>query len=251
MNVAKAIIRGEEVNPEKIEEVECEIQSKISNRFAIIADEQTAGRGRLDRRWESDSNKGLYVTYLFSVSADCSDLNGFSLVVGVAAKRAIESLGRQVRLKWPNDLVVFDENKNLCKLGGILIELERREDLLYISAGIGLNIKKVSYLNTTHKAYSLEELEGDSAQISSQVLFDRLTESFWNACRTYFNSGFSSFKDEWLAGSVYLGMKIKIVSQQTEKSGTMFGIDDVGRLLVTDEQGRLISVEIGDVSLRS
>ncbi|MDR2337858.1 MAG: biotin--[acetyl-CoA-carboxylase] ligase [Deltaproteobacteria bacterium] len=253
MNIAKSILRGEVVLPETVEEVkegENEVLSKISKRNIIIADEQTAGRGRLDRKWQSDSDKGLYVTYLFSVSADNPNLNGFSLAVGIAVKRAIADLGKQVKLKWPNDLVVFDQAGNLCKLGGILIELEKQAELLYISVGIGLNIKKVNYQNTMYKVCSLEELEG-GGEISSRVLFEALTAHFWNVCQTYFEVGFVAFQDEWLAHSVYLGMKIKIVSQAGERFGIMSGIDQAGRLLVADDAGVTTCIEIGDVSLRS
>ncbi len=88
----------------------------------VLADEQTAGRGRLDRHWEAPPGTGLLVTYV---------LQPRRLIVFAAGVAAAEACGPDVRLKWPNDLVRDDR-----KLGGVLAELKAGRALV----GIGINL---------------------------------------------------------------------------------------------------------------
>src|SRR5213078_2065871 len=84
----------------------------------LVADEQTAGRGRRGQRWHSMPGSGLTFSLAVALRRPARELAALSLVAGVAVARALRALGvRQAALKWPNDLVV-----EAAKLGGILVE---------------------------------------------------------------------------------------------------------------------------------
>lgn len=97
----------------------------------VVADRQSAGRGRRGRRWQSDSSRGLWLTA--AVAGQGAEDPALPLRAGLAVSRALEALAPEVRIgiKWPNDIVVGDR-----KLGGILCERVRRAVLI----GIGLNL---------------------------------------------------------------------------------------------------------------
>jgi BirA family transcriptional regulator, biotin operon repressor / biotin---[acetyl-CoA-carboxylase] ligase len=103
----------------------------------VIANEQTAGRGRGGKSWQSSPGDGLWLT-LIERPADTSGLGVLSLRVGLAAAEALDRFASEpIRLKWPNDLYV-DERK----LGGILVEARWREQAVeYVAIGLGVNVK--------------------------------------------------------------------------------------------------------------
>ena len=103
----------------------------------VVADQQTAGRGRSGKRWMSDAEQGLWMT-LLERPADASMLRVLSLRVGIAIALAAEPLAdRAILVKWPNDLYT-----NGGKLGGILIEARWREQAVdWVAIGIGINLR--------------------------------------------------------------------------------------------------------------
>lgn len=103
----------------------------------VIANEQTSGRGRGGKSWQSLPGDGLWLT-LIERPADSSGLGVLSLRVGLAAAEALDRFASEpIRLKWPNDLYV-DERK----LGGILVEARWREQAVeYVAIGLGVNVK--------------------------------------------------------------------------------------------------------------
>ena len=257
MNVAKMLAQGEAlVQTPAISEVSLSCR-QLSDLAVITADEQTAGRGRFSRHWYSNKGLGLYTTYLFSIPADFSSLSGFSLAVGVAVKRVAQRFAVRVKLKWPNDVVVFDKQNELCKLAGILIELISSdvagEEKLYVSTGIGISLKQTSYPSgLMQKAISLEELSAVS-EIAKEDLQNELNVEFWKICDEYFRNGFSGLKVEWEENSACTGMKIRVsaLGKLSEQTGTMLGVDDDGSLLLCDENtGGTVRIAVGDVSLR-
>lgn len=102
----------------------------------VIADEQTAGRGRGGKSWASSAGKGLWLT-LIERPADSSGLGVLSLRVGLAAAEALDRFAPEpIRLKWPNDLYI-DQGK----LGGILVEARWREQSVeWVAIGLGVNV---------------------------------------------------------------------------------------------------------------
>jgi len=103
----------------------------------VIADRQTAGRGRAGNKWESPAGSGLWITIL-ERPPDASGMEVLSLRVGILAARALDRFSADpVRLKWPNDLYVDGR-----KLGGILTEARWQEGRLeWVALGVGVNVR--------------------------------------------------------------------------------------------------------------
>jgi BirA family biotin operon repressor/biotin-[acetyl-CoA-carboxylase] ligase len=110
----------------------------------VIANEQTAGRGRSGKTWQSPAGAGLWLT-LIERPTDTSGLGVLSLRVGLAAAQALDRFAAEpIRLKWPNDLYI-----DRGKLGGILVEARWREQSLeWVAIGLGVNVKAPEGLAT-------------------------------------------------------------------------------------------------------
>src|SRR5882672_5073771 len=103
----------------------------------LLADEQTAGRGRRGRRWHSAPGAGLTFSLAVALRRPLRELAALPLVAGVAVARALHSLGvARAALKWPNDLVVDG-----AKLGGILVETRMQGGASLAVIGIGINFE--------------------------------------------------------------------------------------------------------------
>ncbi|MDE3215469.1 MAG: biotin--[acetyl-CoA-carboxylase] ligase [Gemmatimonadota bacterium] len=110
----------------------------------VLADTQTAGRGRQGRRWHSEPGRGIWLT-LIERPTDVSALDVLSLRVGLGAARALDDLApERIRLKWPNDLFVRDG-----KLAGVLVEARWREGTVeWVAIGLGLNVRPPTLMPT-------------------------------------------------------------------------------------------------------
>jgi BirA family biotin operon repressor/biotin-[acetyl-CoA-carboxylase] ligase len=110
----------------------------------VIANEQTAGRGRGGKSWQSAPGAGLWLT-LIERPSDNSGLGVLSLRVGLAAAAALDRFAPEpIRLKWPNDLYI-----DRGKLGGILVEARWREQAVeWVAIGLGVNVKAPSNVET-------------------------------------------------------------------------------------------------------
>lgn len=194
---------------------------------AVLADEQTAGRGTKGRSWHSAHGKGLYVSFLLRPSL--ASLNLLPLTIGLASAEAIFNLtGIDIRLKWPNDLVF--EGK---KLGGILCEAGTSgQKSAYTIAGIGINLNhspedfppELSSLAT-----SLFIITGKTFEKES--LFELLSKSlqFWynNLEKGQVNSITDQYQRKL---SFTAGQRLILRSQEGEIEGQFQGIDQNGGL---------------------
>ena len=119
-----------------MDEVHARARAGAPAGLLVVADEQTSGRGRSGNRWESDAERGLWMTLLERPS-DAAVLRVLSLRIGLAIARAAEPLARgRILVKWPNDLYT-----SAGKLGGVLIEARWREQVVdWVAIGIGINV---------------------------------------------------------------------------------------------------------------
>lgn len=116
-------------------------QTSASGIDALLAEQQTGGRGRHGRLWASPPGSNLYLSLARRFDGGLARLGGLSLVVGIATADALHALGaRAVRVKWPNDLVV-DDGDSLRKIGGVLIEGGMQDGRSRAVIGLGLNVR--------------------------------------------------------------------------------------------------------------
>ncbi|HJV27400.1 MAG TPA: biotin--[acetyl-CoA-carboxylase] ligase [Aromatoleum sp.] len=213
----------------------------------VVAERQTAGRGRRGRQWQSWSGGSLTFSSLWRFAPGAPVPAGLSLVAGLAVVRALEKLGVQgLQLKWPNDVLV-----NGSKLAGILVELQPgrgRTPAAVVGIGINLRLPDDAYIPdqpaVTDLARQLDLVPAPEALLASvltelHILFD-----------TYAAAGFAALRGAWQQRNAFADLPVRISGEGTDVVGICTGVDEDGALLVRTEQGleRILS---GEVSLRA
>lgn len=218
----------------------------------LLADRQTAGRGRRGRQWVSSPESGLTFSLLWRFDCGVERLAGLSLAVGVAVARALENCGAQrVRLKWPND-ILFGEVPEQGKLGGILVELQSERRGMLAVIGIGLNLRlppsdaTVAALGFTAAALA----QAVQPLPERHALLARLLIELAAALDRFSAGGFAALRDEWLARHAWQDRPVCLLHEgEVRQAGVCRGVDGDGALLIETAAGleRCLS---GDLSLR-
>jgi BirA family biotin operon repressor/biotin-[acetyl-CoA-carboxylase] ligase len=210
--------------------------------LVAAADHQTAGRGRLDRRWESPAGSNLLVSVLLRPACDADDLHLCTTAVALAAADACrEAAGVEVSFKWPNDLLVGE-----AKLAGILAEVEFAGGTPpAVVVGIGIN---VAWPGPPEAGGTCLEDESRRAQpVDRKVLLDHLLYALAPRREMLDDAqGRRVLADEVRRHCSTLGQRIRVVLADEELTGVAHGIDRSGRLVVETVTG-LRTVTAGDV----
>lgn len=214
----------------------------------IIAEEQTQGRGRLGRSWVSPKKKGIWMSIILRPKIEPQDAVKITQVAAAAVWKAINHIGINAKIKWPNDIVI--NSKKVC---GILTEMSGELNRLnYVVVGIGVNV------NTDidgfpeeirHMATSLMIETGNminrkklTALILNyfEELYDELTKdgSFINSIKICKEN------------SVLIGKIVKITIRGEEQEVKVLDINEEGELIVQDKEGNISRVVSGEVSVR-
>ncbi len=221
-------------------------RKEASEGHIVFAEKQTAGKGRLDRTWESPAYKNLYLSIILRPDLIAEKAPQFNLVAGLAAYHCFLELAPQgLQLKWPNDLLLKGR-----KVGGILTEMEITPDgkVDYMVVGVGLNI------NADLEDFSpaLQKTAG-SLKIETQEIYSRseiagmFLNEFFTLYQRYLQSGFAAFQYEWENASQMKGKKVKVQESDRSFEGQCLGIDANGYLVV-DSNGTQETIVAGDVT---
>ena len=214
---------------------------------ALMADEQTAGRGRQGRTWLTSAG-AFMATFVLGTTSPRTALTGYSLVVGVAVSEALESLGVRSRLKWPNDIVVVGDNASVKKLGGILIEVQEVANNRFILVGLGINVSPAPQ-EVMDRAVSLEEL-GRKGSVATDLLVPvgSALQKWHN--RFIAGDGFKGVSDEWDRRSCFSSGRTELridVGNGQQLEGVFSGVDETGALLI-DVAGQIQPVLSGHIT---
>jgi len=208
----------------------------------VLAEEQTAGRGRLKRAWLSPKGSIALSIILHPTPAQLPYL---IMVASLAVARCIEKVGGlETQIKWPNDVLI--KGKKAC---GILIESDVRGsavDYAVIGIGINVNLKPADFPEIAATATSLAQELG--REISRREMIRCLLEE---AEKLYLAlpEGSSVFR-EWRDRLVTLGKEVELISGKTSYQGVAESVASDGSLLLRQPDGNLIKIVAGDVSLR-
>lgn len=213
----------------------------------LVADRQTAGRGRRGRQWLSWDGASLTFSVLWCFPPAAPAPAGLSLVVGLALARALEQLGvAGLQLKWPNDVLVHGE-----KLAGILIDLlsgRGRAPAAVIGIGLNLRLPEGATIpaqgGVTDLARALEAPLPSPATILATILAElhRLLDTFAAA-------GFPALRGAWEQRNAFAELPVCISGEKDMRQGVCAGVDDDGALLLRTADG-IERILAGDVSLR-
>jgi BirA family transcriptional regulator, biotin operon repressor / biotin---[acetyl-CoA-carboxylase] ligase len=212
----------------------------------VVANEQTAGRGRLDRPWFTPPSTALAFSLILRPRAD--EVPHLSRIVGLAALALADSfgmLGLAPQIKWPNDILL-----NGRKAAGILIEsVWSGEDVDCVVIGIGINVAKSSVPSTDilrFPAISLEHVLGEAPD-RSKLLHNILASLI--ALRPHIRT--DSFMKSWEKLLAYHGRQVRVeMGGEQSVTGKVIGLEADGSLKLLDENDKTVTVRFGDVRLR-
>jgi len=212
----------------------------------VIADEQTAGRGRLDRKWFTPPASALAFSLILKPTAD--EKPHLSRTVGWAALAVAESLRTRhltPQIKWPNDVLVTG-----CKVAGILVEsVWSGEDVDCAVIGIGINVLKGSVPPADLLQFPATCLEDELGYSPDRVeiLFDILSVLIGMRSQL----GTDEFLNKWQGSLAFFGEQVQVeVGSEPPITGQISGLESDGSLRLLNEHGESVTVRFGDVRLR-
>jgi BirA family transcriptional regulator, biotin operon repressor / biotin---[acetyl-CoA-carboxylase] ligase len=218
----------------------------LPSRAALVADQQTAGRGRRGRQWLSPPGANLYLSLFARLRRPLRDMGGLSIAAGIACVGALRAQGvADAALKWPNDLLVDG-----AKLGGLLVELAgERDGEAAVVIGLGLNLA----------------MPGDAGDAIGQPWTDLarhghptdraawaaiMLEALLAAVARFEHDGLAGFLAEWPAVDALAGREVEVHAGERRHVGRVLGLaaDGALRLESAGAEQRFHSAE---VSLRA
>lgn len=212
----------------------------------IIAEVQTAGRGRLGRSWIAKPSSSILTSIIIRPQIPPSHAPILTLAAGIAVHRAIERVTSLVpHIKWPNDILVNDK-----KVAGILTEMNAELDIVhFVVIGIGINVN-----------YDLRDMPDELTKIATSLniqtgrfisrnyLITALYEEMEGAYRRFIRQGPSAIVEEWQERAHIKGRKVTATIMNGVKiMGCAQGVDDDGALLVKTGSGSIHRITAGEV----
>ncbi len=229
----------------------------------VVADEQTAGRGRLGRAWYSPPGSAIAMSLLLRPQFPAALAYRLTLLTGLVAVQAVEQVtGLRVGLKWPNDIVIEQEagdrrqeaggkrkDTRFLKLGGILTETSiSGQDIEFAVVGLGLNVNMdFSGSEDLPEATSLMMQLGH--EVDRLEILRALVEHF--AARYAILDRDERLRADWSARLTTLGRQIIAHRGDESFAGLAEGVDESGALLIRTDDGTHCHIDVADVTLRS
>ncbi|NWC91172.1 MULTISPECIES: bifunctional biotin--[acetyl-CoA-carboxylase] ligase/biotin operon repressor BirA [unclassified Pseudomonas] len=212
--------------------------------FLVLSEQQTAGRGRRGRKWVSPFAQNVYFSLVLRIDGGLRQLEGLSLVVGLAVMQALRDAGvRNAGLKWPNDVLVAQK-----KIAGILLELiGDPADVCHVVLGIGINVN-MQKTDEVDQQWTSVQLETGIA-VDRNYLVARLGVQLQAYLERHQSFGFSAIQDEWEQNHLWQGRPVSLIAGVNQIDGVVLGIDGQGALrLGVDGVEKVYSG--GELSLR-
>lgn len=218
-----------------------------SSGYTVLAEAQTAGRGRHGRTWVSPFGASLYMSTYWRFEDGYQAAAGLSLAVGVAIARALKNLlGLSVSLKWPND-VYYNANK----LAGVLIEVEGQFGAACdCVVGVGLNVNLPDELPEISQPFIDLKTATEERIVDRNHLSAALIKHMYQTLVEFEKTGLSSFIEEWRELDLYDNKPVKLISGEQVTIGIGRGINDSGGFLV-EIDGAVKAHYGGEISVRA
>jgi BirA family biotin operon repressor/biotin-[acetyl-CoA-carboxylase] ligase len=211
----------------------------------VLAEEQTAGRGRAGHTWHSERAAGIYVTLLLRPALAPVQAPLLTMMAGLSAHAAIQAqTGLVVDLKWPNDLLIDGK-----KAGGILTEMHAEPgQVRFVIVGIGLNVNQEKFPGELGAMATSLRAQTGRPQSRLELLV-RLLREFEGDYNRFLAHGAASVIERFTAVSSYAcGKKVRVTNGKESFVGTTAGLGPEGLLQVTRDGGLLVTVISGEVA---
>ena len=211
----------------------------------VLAEEQTAGRGRAGRTWHSERGTGLYFTLLLRPKLAPAQAPLLTMLAGISAHAAIEKqTGLVSQLKWPNDLLL-----NGKKVGGILTEMHAEPSAVrFVIVGIGINVNQEKF--PSELASIATSLRKESGKRNYRLeLLVRLLTQFESDYNRFLREGAGFVVERFKNVSDFAqGRRVRVDTGAESYVGTTAGLSPDGLLLVERDNGTVTTLIAGDVS---
>lgn len=220
------------------------VQQGASLPLLVLAEQQTAGRGRRGRKWISPFAQNLYYSLALRIDGGMRQLEGLSLLVGLAVVRMLHECGiEHAGLKWPNDILVGRR-----KLAGVLLELTGDPaDVCHVVIGIGINVN-MQVCEDVDQAWTSMALEKGGVLDRNEVV--AALNRHLDAClAVHREKGFGAFQAEWERNHLWQGELVTLLAGAGATEGVVLGVDAVGALRLKIGE-RVQAFSGGELSLR-
>ena len=211
----------------------------------VLAEEQTAGKGRAGRAWHSEQAAGIYVTLLLRPRLAPVQAPLITMMAGLSAHTAVQAItGLDMDLKWPNDLMVGGK-----KAGGILTEMHAEPNQVrFVIVGIGINVNQEKFPAELAGLATSLRMESGKRQSRLEVLV-RLLLQFESDYNQLLREGVGQVVKRFAAVSSYAsGKRVRVTNGRESFAGVTAGLSEEGLLRVRRDDGETITVLAGDVS---
>ena len=217
----------------------------FNDSLVIFAEQQTSGRGRSGKTWESPANVNIYLSFGWHSSLKISDLEGLSLASGVEISNHLDPIiGESLKIKWPNDLFLSEK-----KTGGILVETTSNKKSTSIVIGVGLNVLM------SDKVENSIDQDWTSLSIHFGKDFDRnkiaglMLEALFHLKNNFESNGFYHYKDRFEELNILKNKECLATLDDVSLMGLVEGITENGELIF-NENGKIHQLRYGDVSIK-
>lgn len=217
---------------------------EISDRSVVYTYNQTAGRGRLDRKWNFTGGDNIYATLVLKPSCDMREVySNLTQYLCVVIAELMEEYGVEPSIKWPNDVQVGSK-----KISGILAEgVIERNCLRGLILGFGINLNAESevlaQINQPATALNIEL----GQYVDKEIFLKRLLEKFFLRYDRFIEDGFSLIKNDYLRRVRFLNQEIKVRVFDKEISGIAKEITEGGALVLLDKNNQEHLLMVGDI----
>ncbi|MCR5747059.1 MAG: biotin--[acetyl-CoA-carboxylase] ligase [Lachnospiraceae bacterium] len=212
-----------------------------------VADIQNKGKGRRGRAWATPAGVNIAMSYLLRPSLSPEIAPMMTLIMAMAAAEGIRKVsGLDVKIKWPNDIVV-----NGKKLVGILTEMTAEPDYIHeVIVGTGINVNTEEFPEEIRETATSMRIEGGRTYSRAETVAE-VTGAFEKYYEIFCDTGdLSALRSDYNKICVNAGAKVRVLDPKGEYDGTAEGIDDRGELIVIKEDGSRTKVFAGEVSVR-
>ncbi len=210
----------------------------------VVADSQSAGRGRLGRVWHSPAGENLYFSCVLRPNLQAAQVPPLTLCAGLAVCQAVNSLGVPASIKWPNDVWVGDK-----KLAGVLTEMSTRSQKVdSVIIGVGVNVNGLDF-PAELEATSLRIESGEEHERSG--LLDAMLLAMEEWVQVYLRGGVPALTKAFAKHNLLRDREVQVKVSGEMIDGRVLGLADDGSLIVEDRAGKEHQVIAGEVHLLS
>lgn len=214
---------------------------------ACLAEQQTKGKGRLNREWYSPFGRNIYLSLLYPFQKDVSELSGLSMVTSLAIVNTLKEFGinKDMYVKWPNDIIYANK-----KISGSLIEIQAEthgSSRAIIGIGINVNMLNDKEEQISQAWSSMQKVLG--VYIDRNELATALLNNLLDYLNRFERQGFLAFMNEWMQMDCLTNQFIAVKNLNQKSEGTVTGINEQGHLLLKLADGRVRAFSSGDTTI--